>query len=64
MLEHAGWDTVPRRLGFTEAFYARFTPAPTGAGLGGPIVLVGPLADGDAERKIQCSSRSIDWTVS
>ena len=26
-IEHAGWDGIHRRLGFTERFYARFTPA-------------------------------------
>ena len=26
-IEHAGWDTVHRRLGFTTRFYDRFTPA-------------------------------------
>ena len=26
-IEHAGWDSVHRRLGFTGAFYDRFTPA-------------------------------------
>jgi SAM-dependent methyltransferase len=26
-IEHAGWDTLHRRLGITAAFYDRFTPA-------------------------------------
>jgi SAM-dependent methyltransferase len=26
-IEHAGWDAVHKRLGFTERFYGRFTPA-------------------------------------
>ena len=26
-IEHAGWDSIHRALGFTEAFYDRFTPA-------------------------------------
>ena len=26
-IEHAGWDSVHRRLGFTAPFYDRFTPA-------------------------------------
>jgi SAM-dependent methyltransferase len=26
-IEHAGWDSIHRRLGFTEPFYDRFTPA-------------------------------------
>ena len=26
-IEHAGWDELHRRLGFTRAFYDRFTPA-------------------------------------
>jgi 2-polyprenyl-3-methyl-5-hydroxy-6-metoxy-1,4-benzoquinol methylase len=26
-IEHAGWDSVHRALGFTDAFYARFVPA-------------------------------------
>ncbi|MGH2968274.1 MAG: class I SAM-dependent methyltransferase [Solirubrobacteraceae bacterium] len=26
-IEHAGWDSVHRTLGFTQAFYDRFTPA-------------------------------------